>query len=101
MKTILLTLVGVLALMLVGCDVPDADFVSYFPVVKSIIQSEDNQKNHEALYIISCFDKKGNYHYTVKIILPNNFAQIGQHLYFSNGTNMYAGPMELEKNITR
>jgi hypothetical protein len=101
MKTLLITAIGLLAFVLVGCGIPDADFVTNFPVVRNKTQDEIQQNNHVALYTIKCYDKGGRHYWTVKLILPENFAQVNQHLYFSNGTNMFAGSMELETNTKR
>lgn len=100
MKTSLITL-GFLALVLIGCEQPDADFSSDFPIIKSKSQNSDQAGMHIALYTIRCFNMQGRTDYQVKILMPENFAQVNQHLYFSNGTNMFAGPMELETNTKR
>ena len=86
-----------LAFVLVGCEVPDADFSTSIPVVESKSQDKDQQKNHQALYTIRCYTN-GKEIYCIKILMPENFAQVNQHIYFSNGTNMFAGPMELESS---
>lgn len=99
MKTSLITL-GFLALVLVGCGLPDADFSTSIPVVESKSQDKQQAGNHVALYTIRCYTN-GRQFYQVRIIMHENFAQVNQHLYFSNGTNMYAGPMEIETNTDR
>ena len=100
MKTKLLILLGFLSLITAGCNIPDGDFRTQIPVVRNKTQDYLQQEKHVALYTVKCYNINGVNTYTVKLILPENFAQVNQHLYF-NGTNMFAGPVEIESNTTK
>ena len=104
MKTLLSILLGFLTFLvfvLVKHYIPDADFSTNISVIEVKSQDQLQAENHVATYTIRCYDDNQECHYRVKIVMPENFGQVNQHIYFSNGTNMFAGSSELETRIKR
>lgn len=97
MKTKFLIPLLFLSLILTSCEFHAGDFVNEISIVREINQTQDLKEKRAAKYIIRRYNTQGvEIPSPLILILPENFANVGDHIYVS-GTNIYSGPMSAEK----